>query len=203
MAGTTADRGRQVRQRLLRTTAELIAERGWAAVSTRIVADRAGVAPGVVHYHFGSMQALRAEAALSAMRELTDRMVPALRDAPTAADALALIVGSLDGYDGTDPMSLLFAETYLAAARDPDLRRELTAIVDRFRGEIAEILTAYGVQAPAATAAVVAASLDGIMLHRPLGLGGGAADLTAVLGRLLRVAPTAAHPRAEQGGTGA
>jgi hypothetical protein len=36
MAGTTADRGRHVRQRLLATAAGLTAERGWTAVSTRM-----------------------------------------------------------------------------------------------------------------------------------------------------------------------
>ncbi|MGH3825157.1 MAG: helix-turn-helix domain-containing protein [Pseudonocardiaceae bacterium] len=52
-----ADRGRDVRLQLLSTAAQLITELGWAAVSTRILAERAGVTPGLVHYHFTSLQA--------------------------------------------------------------------------------------------------------------------------------------------------
>ncbi|MGH3673909.1 MAG: TetR/AcrR family transcriptional regulator, partial [Pseudonocardiaceae bacterium] len=39
---TAAERGREVRLRLLGSAAELIAERGWTGVSTRILAERAG-----------------------------------------------------------------------------------------------------------------------------------------------------------------
>src|SRR5215218_10063879 len=70
MAETAADRGREVRRRLVQAARELVPERGWAAVSTRTVAERAGVAPGLVHYHFASLQALLAEAAVGAMRDL-------------------------------------------------------------------------------------------------------------------------------------
>jgi len=58
-----------VRQRLLDTAAELIAERGWTAVSKRLVAERAGVAAGLVHYHFTSVQALLSAAAVGVMRQ--------------------------------------------------------------------------------------------------------------------------------------
>lgn len=48
MAPSPAEaRGQDVRRRL-RVAAELIPERGWAAVSTRVLADRAGVTPSVV-----------------------------------------------------------------------------------------------------------------------------------------------------------
>ncbi len=65
MPGRTAvDRGRDVRLQLLSTAAELIGELGWNAVSTRILAERAGVTPGLVHYHFPSLQALLRDADL-------------------------------------------------------------------------------------------------------------------------------------------
>ena len=61
MTSPAAVRGQEVRQRLLAAAAELIPERGWSAVSTRILADRAGVTPSVVHYHFPSVQAVLTE----------------------------------------------------------------------------------------------------------------------------------------------
>ncbi len=51
-------------ERLAAAAVQLIAEDGWAAVTTRRVAERAGVNQGLVHYHYGSVAALRREAAL-------------------------------------------------------------------------------------------------------------------------------------------
>lgn len=195
---TTADRGHRVRQRLLTTAAALIAERGWAAVSTRMIAERAGVAGGVVHYHFASVQALLREAAMAAIAGLLDQMIPVLAEAGTADEALAMMLGGLDEYDGRDPTSLLFTETYLAATRDETLRRDLGAEVDRFRQVLADRLAATGVSAPQATAAVLAVTVDGVMLHRALLPGLTTADLLPVLRRLLTANPASA--RAERSG---
>src|ERR1043165_3020943 len=52
------------RLRLLRAAAELIAEVGWGAVTTRAVAARADLPHGAVSYHFRGKQELLTEAAL-------------------------------------------------------------------------------------------------------------------------------------------
>jgi AcrR family transcriptional regulator len=184
-ASTTADRGREMRRRLLGAAAGLIAERGWAAVSTRMLAERAGVAPGVVHYHFASVQALLAEAALGVMRELVEQVGMGLEQARSADEVLGLMVGFLEDYDGRDPTSLLFTEAYLAASRDESLRRSLGEIIAELRRRLAGRLAEHGVASPEATAVVLAAAVDGIVLHRALGPGLGAPDLTSVLHRLL------------------
>ncbi len=190
MAETTADRGRQVRQRLLGTAAELIVERGWTAVSTRVIADRAGVTAGVVHYHFASVQALLREAALSVIEGMLDQMVPALANAGTADEALAMTLGFLDAYDGRDPTSLLLTETYLAATRDQNLREALGASVERFRRVLADRLAADGVEAPQVTGALLTAAIDGIVLHRALLPGLETSNLLPVLRRLITPQPT-------------
>jgi AcrR family transcriptional regulator len=186
MVETTADRGRQVRQRLLATAAELIAQRGWAAVSTRMIAERAGVAAGVVHYHFASVQALLREAAMSVIRGLLDQLTSALAQAGTADEALEIALGALDEHDGQDPTSLLVTEAYLAATRDEELRRALGATVGQVRQVLADRLAAAGVEAPEATAALLAAAIDGIVLHRALQPGLDTADVLPVLRRLTR-----------------
>jgi AcrR family transcriptional regulator len=135
---TAADRGREMRARLLHAAAELIAERGWTGVSTRMLAERAGVAPGVIHYHFASVQALLTEAALAVVGRLIEQVSQALRDAQTPADALRLMLGFVEGYDGTDPTSLLFAETYLAATRDEKLGASLGEVIAMFRRHLAD-----------------------------------------------------------------
>ncbi|MBG0564563.1 TetR/AcrR family transcriptional regulator [Actinoplanes aureus] len=182
---TTAERGREVRARLLRAATELIVERGWTATTTRVVADRAGVAPGLVHYHFASVQALLREAALDTARGLTAQIGPMLAGTRSAGDTVDLLFRALDGYSGTDPASVLLVEAYLAATRDDQLREALAGVITDFRRELAERLADHGVPGPETTAAVVAAAVDGVMLHRSL-LGPERGDTTAVLRRLVR-----------------
>lgn len=182
---TAAERGREVRQRLLQAAVELIAERGWTAVTTRVLAERAGVAPGVVHYHFSSMQALLVEAAVGAARALGAQMGQMLAGARSADEVLSVLFGMLDTYTGTDPMSVLFVEAYLAATRDERLRQALGEVIGEVRQQLADCLAADGVADPDATAAMLAAVIDGVLLHRALLPGPGGPQLVAVLRRLL------------------
>jgi AcrR family transcriptional regulator len=168
VAETAAARGREVRLRLVQAARELVPERGWTAVSTRTVAERAGVAPGLVHYHFASLQALLVEAAVGVLREALGGVDALLRRARTPGQLVDLLVAEIDRYTGTDPASLLATEAYLAATRDEDLRRELVAVLEDFRDRIADGLREHGVPDPDATAAVLAAVIDGVLLHRAL-----------------------------------
>ncbi|WP_337062007.1 TetR/AcrR family transcriptional regulator [Kineococcus sp. G2] len=182
---TSVERGRQVRRRLLDAAAHLVAERGWAAVSTRALAERAGVAPGLVHYHFPSVQELRAEAAVDAARSVADQVGRALAGTRHADDVAAALLGVLDAHDGTDPVSVLLLEAYLAATRDEELRRALGDVVVDLRGLVAARLTAHAAPEADATAAVLVAAVDGLLLHRALTPGPGAGELTAAVRRLL------------------
>lgn len=183
---TSSERGREVRQRLLSAAAELIAERGWAAVSTRLLAERAGVAGGLVHYHFPSLRALLSEAAVGVLRQLADQVDSVLADATTPQEAVDRMLGGLDEYSGRDPVSLLFVETYLAATRDPSLAAAVAAVVAEVRGRFADWLAMQGVPDPADTAATVVAAIDGVMLHRALDPGLTSGVVAPVLGRSVR-----------------
>lgn len=178
-------RSADVRDRLLQAAVELIPRRGWGSVSTRMIAEQAGVTPGLVHYHFGSVQALLSEAALNTIRALVEGIPALLYDARSTAQLLNMLFGALDSYQGTDPVSLLFSETYLAAGRDEKLRAQLSAVVTDFRAQLAALLAERGVADPAGTAAVLSAAIDGIVLHRALGLTIASSTVTSVLGRAL------------------
>jgi hypothetical protein len=137
----------------------------------------------VVHYHFPSVQAVLTEAAVTAMRQVlavTDEQFTA---AKTPADAIDAMLASIEQHSGADPMSLLFVEAYLAATRDERLREQLAALVDEFRQRVGGWLAVQQVPDPAATAAVLAAAIDGILLHR--GLGSSADGTADVLRRLV------------------
>lgn len=185
MTSAAAERGREVRRRLLTAAAELIPELGWNSVSTRLLAERAGVAPGLVHYHFASLHAVLREAAIGTMREVLSVTEPALATATTVDAGLDLLLASLDAYTGTDPTSLLVIETYLAASRDETLRTELVGLLEGFRGALARWLAEHGRDDPQGTAAVLAAAIDGVLLHRALDPDLTAQTVSPVLRRIL------------------
>lgn len=170
---------------LLQAAAELVPERGWTGVSTRTVAERAGVAPGLVHYHFASVQALLTEAALGVLREAVGGIEALLARIETPDELVEALLDHVGGYTGRDPASLLATEAYLAATRDPDLRRELAALLDGFRHTVAAWLADRDVPDPQAAAAVLAAAVDGVLLHRTLGPGPSATATAAVLRRVV------------------
>ena len=89
-------------ERLLSAALDLIVERGWTAVTTRVLADRAGVRPGVVHYHFDSVQALLRTASVAATRGLLAQVNPALAGAATPGEVVNNTGADLTGPDG-DP----------------------------------------------------------------------------------------------------
>ncbi|GAA1964399.1 TetR/AcrR family transcriptional regulator [Amycolatopsis minnesotensis] len=190
MTSPIALRGQEVRRRLLRAAVELIPERGWSAVSTRLLAERAGVTPGVVHYHFSSVRELLSQAALGTMREMLSGVHALFEQARSATDAVDTMLAALEEYSGRDPASMVFTETYLAATRDDDLRHAMTEIVADFRRRFADALARWRVPDPAGTAAVVAATIDGILLHRGLDPGLTAASIGPVLRRLVPDAKT-------------
>ncbi len=183
---TSADRGREVRTRLLEAAAVLVAERGWSAVSTRTLADHAGVGAGLVHYHFASLQALLTEAAIARMREVTAAIPLQLAHTDSPAHAVRLLMASLDDYTGDDPTSRLFVETYLAATRDPALRAAVAGVLDDFRTELTTWFRTRDVAGAEGTAVVLAAAVDGLLLHRALDAGITAESVAPVLERLVR-----------------
>lgn len=190
----SAGRGRDVRERLLGAASELISEVGWNAVTTRLLAERAGVTAGLVHYHFRSVQALLREAAVGVMREAVGGVGAVLAGAATPADGLRGMLASLDRYSGDDPTSLLFVEAYLAATRDELLRGELTGLVASFRREVAAWLAGHDQSLPEETAAVIAAAIDGMVLHRSLDPRLTSSAVAPVLCRLLKAEPEGGNP---------
>ncbi|MBY8848793.1 TetR/AcrR family transcriptional regulator [Saccharothrix longispora] len=172
-----------VKERLLHAARQLIAEKGWGAVSTRVLAERAGVGPGVVHYHFDSLHALLVRASVQALRAAVDGLTQVLDEVDDPQEALAALLAALDEHD--EPQEL-FTETLLAATRDDALRRAVADVLADFRRTLAGWLAAHDVPTPEATAAVLAAAVDGVLLHRTLTPDLTRGTVVPVLARVLR-----------------
>ncbi|UVS82268.1 TetR/AcrR family transcriptional regulator [Actinokineospora sp. UTMC 2448] len=162
-------RGAATRERLLAAALALIPEVGWSAVTTRAVAERAGVRSGLVHYHFPTVPDLLTAAALAFCRSFGDTWLTLLDDATDPDDGIARLIAQLDAHPPDDPANRLMAEIYLAAPRHPDLRTGLSDLVATLRARLTDWLRAHGSPDPHARAALVLVAVEGIALHRAIG----------------------------------
>lgn len=169
---TAAEQGQLTRARLMDAAAELIAERGWGAVTTRMVAERAGLRPGLVHYHFNSVTDLLIDSSLrAAQAEMARILQPALTR--EGRDALAELIQAGASY-GTGPGgpgqgAAVFVEMLLAARRHERLRSALAGMLAGARAAVGQLVRADEPGADGqATAEVLLAAFDGLLLHRLL-----------------------------------
>jgi AcrR family transcriptional regulator len=191
---TAVEQGQLTRARLMDAAAELIAERGWGAVTTRMVAGRAGLRPGLVHYHFDSVTDLLIDSSLRvAQTEVARVLQPALTRA--GRDALGKLVQAGASF-GTGPGgpgqgAAVFIEMLLAARRHERLRSALAGMLAEARAAIGQLVRANEPGADGqATAEVLLAAFDGLLLHRLLdpALGDPALGGLAVAAPLRRLA---------------
>lgn len=151
---------------------EVVAERGWDAVTTRAIARRAGANQALINYHFRSKEDLLRTAVRLALRGALEEPVRLLLAAPTLAEGAAELVRILGTFDGADPIIRFSMEALARAPRDPEVRAEVAELlaelraqlerriaVGQQRGELAEELDASGL------AIALSAAFDGLGLH--------------------------------------
>ena len=165
MGTSKRERGQVTRTKILRATAELIAEAGWSGFSTRDIATRAGVTQGIVGYHWRSKDDLVREAALTASAQTLQPVYHLLDQAPSVGTAIEQLLELEAAFRDQPQLTLLLFETMLQAGRDPKLRDALAAMLRDFRTRLAVALTRDGTADPDATAAALTAALDGLFLH--------------------------------------
>jgi len=151
---------------------ELVAERGWDAVTTRQIAERAGVNQALIHYHFGTKEALLHAAFEVAMHGMFAGPVEAMVAAATFTDGVAALIRALGQMDETIPEVLFGVEALSRSARDATIRTAMADLLAELRAVVAERIEA-GQQAgevradldPVGTAVALGALFDGLGLH--------------------------------------
>ena len=159
------ERGQTTRDALLAASADLIAEDGWGAATSRAITSRAGVNLALIRYHFGGKsQLLQAtvEHSAAGLMETASQM--------EAADDLEGAVRQglrfVEQMEHSAAMRVLFEAT-LNAREDPELQ---TLVVGKIRA-LRQML--QGKAPPQCTedqaralGLALGALLDGAMLHR-------------------------------------
>jgi TetR/AcrR family transcriptional regulator, regulator of biofilm formation and stress response len=172
-ASSPDERSPRTRGRILRATVELMAEIGIDRVRTRAIADRAGVNPALVHYHFRSVSALVMEAAEDALLRELGPSIEVFRSGGTIGESVLAILEWIESDGERSPGSTILAEAMVKATRSSSFRRWTARASRRFRSAIRARLEAAretGELAPDldldATALLLAAALDGLLFHR-------------------------------------
>src|ERR687896_1410298 len=90
-----ADRAEATRATLLRAARELFAERGYAAVGTELIVERAGVTRGALYHHFRDKQDLFRAVHVEMERELMEAIGERMGQ---ASDPMELLVIGLNAF---------------------------------------------------------------------------------------------------------
>jgi TetR/AcrR family transcriptional regulator, regulator of biofilm formation and stress response len=174
------ERGRRRRDALLDAGAQLLADGGFAKVSHRAVAERAGLPLAATTYYFRS----RDELIAAAFERMVDRDIAATRArfterigrsaaarAPDSAELLARAAAeafatALLPHDESERRRhLALWELYLQAGRDPALRPLARAWTDRCRELTRELLRIAGYPATEASVGLLGAAADGLAIE--------------------------------------
>jgi AcrR family transcriptional regulator len=175
----------------MKAAAELIAELGWGRVTTRAVAERAGLPHGAVSYHFRGKQQLLIEATMHAFQQAVP--VESFAALASVDDLIGLIVAEVDP-DAIDPvLSRLMFEAMREAERDGALREQMAAMLGRYRELMVAAVradqargAAFAGAPPEALATLLGAVGDGLLLHVLVDPALDVAAATAALRALLR-----------------
>jgi AcrR family transcriptional regulator len=159
------------REGLLAAAAELIAEVGWGRVTTRAVAERAGLPHGSVSYHFNGKQDLLIAAAMHAFQAAVPK--DQFESPSTTADLIDVIDAQVGDPEALDPqLSRLMLESMREAERDPELRGRLSALLDSYRQAMIEVIrddqergAVRSDLSPEAIATLLGGAGDGLLLH--------------------------------------
>ena len=176
-APKSSGRDSATRRALIRATAQVMLEEGYAAATSRRVAAKAGVKPALVHYYFPSMDDLF----LAVLREGADANLLHQREA-LADDAPLHALWRLNNEHG----ARLLMEFMALANHRKEIRSEIVGYAARF-GELEEsavtlAMRAHGVdlaEFPPVVMSMIVTSLARILvLERSLGITRGHAEAT-------------------------
>ena len=160
------------KERILDAAVDVIAERGVVGTTHRLIAAAADVPLGSLTYHFDSLEDLRAQA----FARLADRVSTAyeahFREVGTTEELVEAVTDLVHTSAGADPGEWVVTyELYLAALRDPALRR-VTESWMRSSRSVLERFVDPG------TARGLDALIEGLIMHRTLSIAPASRALT-------------------------
>jgi AcrR family transcriptional regulator len=128
---TRAEQREATRIAIVEATAACLVEEGYAALTTRRVAERADVAQSTVMHHFATRDALLVEAVTHLALRLSDRALESIDLAALGKPAHREAVLDEAWREFTSPPALAAAQLWMAAWREPELAGPLRELEER------------------------------------------------------------------------
>lgn len=129
--GPHAERSAAMRQRLIGAAVVCLHELGYAATTTQVVTDRAGVSRGAILHHFPTKADLMVAVAEYAADHQDRQVAALLAEAPPGAP-LYLAITRAAWEVMVQPPGMALLEVMMATRSDPELAQRLPAVVDGF-----------------------------------------------------------------------
>jgi AcrR family transcriptional regulator len=134
---TRAEQREATRIAIVQATAACLAEEGYAALTTRRVAERADVAQSTVMHHFETREALLVEAVTYLALRLSDRALESIDLAALGEPSHREAVLDEAWREFTSPQALAAAQLWMAAWSEPELAGPLRELDERIAAIIA------------------------------------------------------------------
>jgi len=142
-AAQTKELSGEKAQRIIEAMRSSVARRGISGSTFEHVAREAGVSRGLLHYYFGTKEALLVEVVRRDSEHRIARLDEPLGGAGSADEILEVLVSSLQDSIRNEPgFWVLIFELFTAGRRNPEIEREVGELFSRTRDHVAEILRA-------------------------------------------------------------
>jgi AcrR family transcriptional regulator len=129
--------------RIVEAMRSSVARRGIAGSTFERVAREAGVSRGLLHYYFGTKEALLVEVVRRDSEHRIARLDEPLAKAGDADEILQVLVATLEDSIQNDPgFWVLLFELFTAGRRNPEIQNEVGELFRRTREHVAEIFRA-------------------------------------------------------------
>ena len=129
--------------RIVEAMRSSVARRGISGSTFEHVAREAGVSRGLLHYYFGTKEALLVEVVRRDAEHRIARLDEPLGKATSADEILQALVANLEDSIQNDPgFWVLLFELFTAGRRNPEIQREVGELFNRTRDHVAEIFRA-------------------------------------------------------------
>jgi AcrR family transcriptional regulator len=176
----------KTRTTLLDAAEQLMVEEGWAAVTGRRVAVKAGLRSQLVHYYFRSMDDLL----LAVFRRRAEQGFKANAKALSSPQPLWALWRMFNN----PPFSVFTMELFALANHRAELKAELAQYAERYRDQqtktFADVLEGYGIdtgQFPPVAVAFLLTGVPGVLfMEEALGISAGHAEIVELVERYLR-----------------
>ena len=140
-AGAQKELSGEKAQRIVEAMRSSVAKRGISGSTFEHVAREAGVSRGLLHYYFGTKEALLVEVVRRDSEHRIARLDDPLAKATSADEILQALVSNLrDSVQNEPGFWVLIFELFTAGRRNPDIQREVGELFNRTRDHVAEIL---------------------------------------------------------------